>query len=310
MPPIDARSQFRFVVAVTDPRWFAFLAARPNLEEVNFWRPGAGATRFARGTPWFYLLRGTSRIVGGALFSTYARMPIHVAWDAFREGNGTTTFEELRDLIAQIRHCPPKDVGEIGCVALTQPFYASHDRHVDFGRLYGPLSSYDTANRDGAELWQRLSGLLPAMPAATAVSAGLPGNRPMVGRPTLRLARLGQGSFRIDVTLAYSARCAITDERTLPALEAAHIVPFSMTQAHDVKNGLLLRSDIHKLFDAGYVSVQPDLLFRVSKAIRDEFENGREYYKLNGHLIRVPEHITLQPDREALDWHYSTQFKG
>jgi hypothetical protein len=82
------------------------------------------------------------------------------------------------------------------------------------------------------------------------------------------------------VTDAYSRRCAITGERTLPALEAAHIKPFAQGGSHEPTNGLLLRRDIHALFDAGYVTVTPDMHFRVSRRIKEEYENGRHYYAL------------------------------
>ena len=77
----------------------------------------------------------------------------------------------------------------------------------------------------------------------------------------------------------------MTRERTLPALEAAHIRPYGASGAHEARNGLLLRRDIHSLFDAGYVTVTPDLHFEVSRRIKEEFENGREYYALHGRLI-------------------------
>ena len=59
------------------------------------------------------------------------------------------------------------------------------------------------------------------------------------------------------VTDAYQRKCAVTGERTLPALEAAHIKPFAEGGSHNPQNGLLLRRDIHALFDGGYVTVTP-----------------------------------------------------
>ena len=96
-------------------------------------------------------------------------------------------------------------------------------------------------------------------------------NEPLAryGEPILMRPRLGQGSFRVVVTEAYRRKCAITGESTLLALEAAHIVPYAEEGAHDVRNGLLLRADFHRLFDAGLVSVTPDMTIRVSPRIRD-----------------------------------------
>ena len=87
----------------------------------------------------------------------------------------------------------------------------------------------------------------------------------------------------------------MTRERTLPALEAAHIRPFGDGGAHEARNGLLLRRDIHSLFDSGYVTVTPDLDFEVSLRIKAEFENGRHYYALHGQRINVPQDASQRP---------------
>ena len=95
-----------------------------------------------------------------------------------------------------------------------------------------------------------------------------------VGSPeqheALFVCRLGQGAFRIVVTDTYDRRCALTGERTLPVLEAAHIKPYSSGGAHDITNGLLLRSDLHTLFDRGYLTVTPEYRLEVSRRIREE----------------------------------------
>src|SRR6202012_4921520 len=97
------------------------------------------------------------------------------------------------------------------------------------------------------------------------------------GDPILLRPRLGQGAFRVLVTDYYARRCAVSGERTLPALDAAHIRPFASGGLHRVSNGVLLRRDIHSLFDLGYVTISPDFKFEVSRKIREEYENGRHY---------------------------------
>jgi len=106
-----------------------------------------------------------------------------------------------------------------------------------------------------------------------------------MGTPQLIAPRIGQGGFRELIADIYGRRCAVTRERTLPALEAAHIRPYSIGGKHRADNGLLLRRDIHTLFDHGYVTVTPTLHFEVSGLIRDKFENGRDYYALHGREI-------------------------
>ena len=122
--------------------------------------------------------------------------------------------------------------------------------------------------------------------------------------------RLGQGAFRLLVTDTYDRRCAVTRERTLPALDAAHVRPYAEGGVHEVTNGLLLRRDIHSLFDRGYVTVTPELRFEVSRRIKEEFENGRDYYALHGRSVCVPDDIKRQPDRQALTWHNENRFFG
>lgn len=127
----------------------------------------------------------------------------------------------------------------------------------------------------------------------------------------LTRARLGQGAFRVLVTDAYTRRCAITGERTLPVLEAAHIKPFAKSGPNVTANGLLLRSDLHKLFDSGYLSIAPDLSVEVSRKIKEEFENGRDYYALHGRqLVIVPAINRERPSVEYLEWHNNNVYLG
>jgi len=102
----------------------------------------------------------------------------------------------------------------------------------------------------------------------------------------------------------------VTHERTLPALEAAHIRPYGDGGEHEAKNGLLLRRDIHSLFDSGYVTVTPENHFEVSRRIREEFDNGRHYYELHGRSISLPADEGARPDPAFLRWHNENRFNG
>jgi putative restriction endonuclease len=169
------------------------------------------------------------------------------------------------------------------------------------------FKTYSTSESDGVMLWDAVQDRLSRMVSGTAAA---PSEAPRYGAPVLVRPRLGQGAFRVIVTDAYQRRCAVTAERTLPALEAAHIRPFANGGPHDPTNGLLLRRDIHALFDAGYVTVTPDLRFNVSRRIKEEYENGRHYYQLHGQLISGPAVSAWQPDSASLSWHNENQFLG
>src|SRR5437879_8256493 len=89
----------------------------------------------------------------------------------------------------------------------------------------------------------------------------------------LRTLREGQGAFRVRVLDAYGRRCSVTGERSLPVLDAAHIQEYLGPESNHVQNGLSLRTDIHRLYDEGYVTITPEFRFEVSKRLREEFEN-------------------------------------
>ena len=113
------------------------------------------------------------------------------------------------------------------------------------------------------------------------------------------------------VTDAYERRCAVTGEKTLPVLEAAHIKPYSESGPHMVRNGILLRSDLHKLFDLGYVTVTPDFRLEVSTRLRADWHNGREYYAHHGQPLRYhPVDEANRPSREFLEWHNENRFRA
>jgi putative restriction endonuclease len=138
----------------------------------------------------------------------------------------------------------------------------------------------------------------------------VPFSIPRYGEPTLIRPRLGQGAFRVSVTDVYRRRCAVTGERTLPILDAAHIRPYGQGGEHDVTNGLLLRTDIHRLFDLGYVTISSDRKFEVGRRLKEDFENGKHYYSMHGQPIFLPEYPEQQPKREFLEWHQANKFLG
>ena len=123
--------------------------------------------------------------------------------------------------------------------------------------------------------------------------------------------RLGQGAFRVIVTEAYHRRCAISGERTLPVLDAAHIKPFSQQGPNLPSNGLLLRQDLHTLLDRGYITITNDFNIEVSKRIKEDYGNGRDYYAYHGHkLIELPKQVQERPSPAFLRWHNENVFLG
>jgi hypothetical protein len=115
------------------------------------------------------------------------------------------------------------------------------------------------------------------------------------------LARYGQPEFRRKLLEAYGGRCAVTGTAIERVLEAAHVKPYASEGESRVSNGLLLRSDIHALFDAYLLSIDPKTYkIKVSNTLRDV----EEYWKLDGRDLFKPSSRGLYPNAEELAAHF------
>ena len=300
----------RFYVAVTDTAWFAYLRAAPFLDEVNFWSPSGRKIVAPRGMPFLFKLKAPDNRIGGGGFLAFVdRMSIRDAWEFFGQKNGAPSLDELKRRIDRNRSRPAGLDDAIGCSILSQPFFfadpiaapADWATHTQTGKYY---HAGDTI---ADTVWQDVVRQLEFFKAAQP--AGQFGG---YGAPSLRPTRLGQGAFRKLVLDAYGRRCAVSGEHTVPVLQASHIKPFAEVERHEITNGVALRSDIHTLFDRGYVSITPDYTFVVSDRLKEDFDNGEIYYKYAEQRQRIllPSDRSLLPDREHLAWHLSECFKG
>ncbi len=204
----------------------------------------------------------------------------------------------------------------IGCILLEQPFFLPESEWIPAPSDWSPSiergKGYDLSVEPGRSLWENLhiSTLMASIYQEKEIPSGIQEEQARYGSPITTMPRLGQGSFRIMVTEAYERRCAVTNERTLPPLDAAHIKPYSDSGLHIVNNGILLRRDLHALFDKGYVTVTPSMKFEVSHRIKEEFENGRDYYRLQGNALRLPANPANQPSQEYVKWHNENKYLG
>lgn len=307
-------------VANTHSDWFDFLATKVRWEEVNFWNPSDYfAFRGAPGSPFFFRLLSPRNAIGGfGLVSGFARLPEWLAWESFGEGNGAASFSEMQGRLNAIREKNGMVMGgalqQIGCILLQNAVFFPEGAWVkqpaDWGRQNLRYKSYDLTVGEGKRVWQEC--LERAAVVIPELMSGLPASEETgdrYGTPTLVIPRRGQGTFRVAVTEAYGRACAVTGEHSLPALEAAHIKPYAEDGPHAVSNGLLLRSDLHRLFDRGYVTVTPEYRLEVSNQLKSHFSNGKTYYPFHGVQIAVPRSIALRPDPELLRWH-NNRFLG
>lgn len=85
----------------------------------------------------------------------------------------------------------------------------------------------------------------------------------------LRVIREGQSEFRKRLVAHYGAVCMVTGTAQAGVIDAAHIVPYNGASTNTLSNGLLLRKDIHALFDAGLLAIGPDLVVLVGTGVED-----------------------------------------
>lgn len=111
--------------------------------------------------------------------------------------------------------------------------------------------------------------------------------------------RQGQPAFRSDLIDAYSGQCAISDCNVIAALEAAHIKPYMGTQTNYTTNGLLLRADLHTLFDQKLIAIDPETMTVLLAPILLE----TCYQQYAGKKIRLPDSQADRPDKDAIEWH-------
>ena len=111
--------------------------------------------------------------------------------------------------------------------------------------------------------------------------------------------RQGQGAFRQQLLLAYEGRCAVTGCDVEAALEAAHIEPYQGPHSNDMANGLLLRADVHTLFDLGYLAVDvATMTICLAPHLMDS-----AYELLAGAPVRLPAQGYARPSATALEHH-------
>lgn len=287
---------------------------------MNFWQPSGsrGFHALAPGEPFFFKTHyPDNRVVGGGFFSGSARLSVSEAWEYFGDANGVSSMAEMVARIGWYRRgsWPLGDNAVIGCLFVRDVRFFADDVIADPPPQLAPNvvqgKSYDLADERVApyfaDLLQRLLGT-----ASPGVDLAEPWSRPgpVYGDPRLAPYRLGQRSFQAVVLEVYHRRCAITGTRIRPVLQAAHIRPVSEGGQNRVDNGLLLRSDVHTLFDRGYLGVDQRYRLLVSPRLRQDFGNGEQFYARQGQVIELPEHRVSKPNRDFLEWHLDGVFRG
>jgi len=305
-------------VGVTDENWYQQLSAQKP-DEVNFWNPsGRPFKAIQEGELFLFKLHAPRNyIVGGGYFVRFSALPPFLAWQAFGEKNGTKTYAEFCQRLEKYRGRYSIDGAyQVGCSILTEPFWYEENDWIPVPEWSNSIVSgkrYYTESEIGAKLYRDVMERIPRSKHVNMMNDSVLSE----STDSQRYAeystkhRLGQGAFRILVTDAYQRRCAITGEKTLPVLEAAHIKPYGQDGPHSISNGILLKSDFHTLFDDGYLTITTDYKTEVSQRLHNDYGNGKDYYRYHGQpLLILPGRENQMPSREYLEWHNENVYLG
>jgi putative restriction endonuclease len=304
----------------TEKPWFDSVSRQGRIDEVNFWTPHPWGGHFGvleRGDPLLFKLKTPfNAIAGGGFFEHYTELPASVAWDLFGGRNGAHTLLDLRQGIERLRRESPRPAEDyvIGCILLVEPFFWPEDRWISDPPGWHPNvrgRTYDLREREGRRLWEEVVYRLQVGGpwggrSLDGSQLDLPGG---YGDPLFRPRRIGEGTFQAVIADVYRRRCAVSGEAALPALEAAVIRPMEESSAHYVRNGILLRADLRKLFNTGYLTISPQYRVRVSSALQQAEPEGHGYSSLHDSEVRIPEKSDLRPDPELLRWHNEHVFR-
>lgn len=263
-----------------------------------------------------------SSAAGGGFFVQSWSLRVSEAWATLGEGNGVASESELHAAITRYRlrnGSAPDPDPTIGCVVLRNLFFAAPGDDLapppHWGGTIVQGKTYSTDDPDYdyvAHAFRAFSdqARVDLVWDQDLVEVDGTGPADRYGARTLTQHRLGQGSFRLAVLGAYRHRCAVTGTRMSPVLHAAHIRPYASGGEHRVVNGMALRSDMHTLYDRGYVGIDPDYKLRVSPWLAEHFGNGAELYsrESRGEVIALPSVVDERPGREALEWHMDRVF--
>lgn len=245
--------------------------------------------------------------------------------DLIESGNGTEYKNHLNDTLFTVYH-QRLDLSNRGCieVAIGSDNIArqqGYDASEAFAWLTRAQSTYRKAISKSPHWWPRIA--LHSMDEVerfmqdlrTFISDGIrseqakdsmviettpPGNEPIAERVLQSInSRRGQPAFRNALLTAYGSACAVSGCTDEAVLEAAHVTPHAESQNYSLANGLLLRADIHTLFDLRLMSVDPRCgSIVVSSSL------SSAYQTFAGQTLRLPPRPADHPDPISLMRHY------
>ncbi len=175
-------------------------------------------------------------------------------------------------------------------LAMVEDYLSDQDTFL----LRGPVRYAHERN-----VWERPLSRMPSVSDALFVAEDSGQVKERVSALVMR--RKAQDRFRDALLSAYDRRCAVTGYDAEDALQAAHIIAYRGASSQQVCNGLLLRADIHLLYDRHLLSVNPE----DNRVSLHERLKGTAYREVDHRSIHLPDDQALRPEPERLELHWA-----
>ena len=287
-----------FAIAPTDYTWFETLRQNNLNSFVNFWTPTPWKVKsLSKGSRLYFMLKSPIRKCAGfGNFLDYKEMSMNQAWIEFGRRNGCSSKEELRKKITLYleknskQTLRNKDDYKIGCIILSNCEYWKDEEYlnvedfsISFPKEVVKLKYFKNDDLIKSSLSLPEKKDFELVFAKKEISE------------TLITKREGQAQFKRRMLETYSNRCCISGEETPELLEAAHIQPYINSKSNHSQNGLLLRKDLHTLFDNGLLNISQLYKIRLSPQIKSKY-----YLDFEGKSLSLPLEEINYPSKQAL----------
>ena len=232
---------------------------------------------------------------------------VATCWDELGISNGTRSKEEFLERVSKYnKNVKVDEQTLVGFKILVDPVFLDEEHWIDLPADWSQniitRKSYNSISMEGERLLTFYrSHQSSAFRDSKFDDFGF-SDHPVpaytMGQP--QKVRSGQARFKFALLDAYEARCAVTGSSVEAFLEAAHIIPFSESMDNSVNNGILLRCDIHTLFDRGLLNINGNYLVELSDKFFELYPDDIIYRGLHGQKISLPKKASWHPSLNNL----------
>ena len=313
----------QLVICKVSLRWYDILNRQYEIlgsSIINCWRAtneqiSSDLLNLAPGTMVMFISKdplgidSTYKIVGGGFFTGFRNLKIDDAWDVYGTRNGCKNYQQFLDAVKE-------ESGTLDCninsIILSNTFFFDPKKTVNVPDEL--VSNFDKDYRFVFDMHEPVAHYLHTLviharrPLVSESGKDFPGMYFMASHAN---SRDEQAVFDAKVNSAYNFTCAISGSKVTPALEVAHIKPFFDSTFQSVQNGILLRADLHRLFAAGFITLDYKSVSDIRVKISKQYEAivGKEYQSFDGKRINLPEDRDLRPLHEYILWHNDHRFE-